>query len=231
VPNKQDATGHDKFALHKRNKISGAFGSRLIEMLKSPSYRVMSLSAHRVLSRIEIEHAAHGGKDNGKLPVTFEHFVEYRMDRHAVAPAIRELVALGFIEVTERGRSGEGDGRSPNKFRLTYRHSDGVQGDGTHEWRRIKTLDEAERIAAEARDATRKPRNPVLEKRNSPVGENALKASLAVGKNALTPVGVSTTTAGGFFPTTSIPPSGAGCVSTLPLADLAPPDPGLRLAA
>lgn len=122
-------------------------------MLESPAYRVLSLAAHRVLSRIEIEFLHHGGKDNGKLPVTYEQFVEYGMDRASIAPAIRETEALGFIEVTERGCAGNADARRPNLFRLTYRNAEGVLSDGSKEWRRIKTMEEAKRIASEARAA------------------------------------------------------------------------------
>ena len=50
----------------RTGKISGQFSARLIEMLESPSFRVLSLSAHRIIDRIEIEHAHHGGKDNGR---------------------------------------------------------------------------------------------------------------------------------------------------------------------
>ena len=46
-------------------------------MLESPAYRVLSLSAHRVLARLEIEIGHHGGHDNGKLQVTYESFVQY----------------------------------------------------------------------------------------------------------------------------------------------------------
>ena len=90
-------------------------------MLESPAYRRPESSAHRVLDRIEIELAHHGGQDNGKLPVTFDDFVSYGIHRHAVAPAVRELEALGFIRVTERGRAGNAEFRSPNKFAMTYR--------------------------------------------------------------------------------------------------------------
>src|SRR5262249_59663340 len=70
-----------KSGRRRRNSISGAFAPRLIEMLEAPAYRVLSVSAHRALSRIEIEHAHHGGADNGKLPITFDQFEEYGMDR------------------------------------------------------------------------------------------------------------------------------------------------------
>ena len=89
----------------RKNAISGAFSARLAELLESPAYRALSLSAHRVLSRIEIELAHHWGRDNGTLPITFEHFSEYGIDRHAIAPAIRELAALGII-LFEPGAAG-----------------------------------------------------------------------------------------------------------------------------
>jgi hypothetical protein len=71
--------------------LDGQFNARLIEMMESPAYRVLSLSARRVLDRIKIELAQHGGNDNGKLPVTYEHFIEYGVHRHAVAAVLQEL--------------------------------------------------------------------------------------------------------------------------------------------
>jgi hypothetical protein len=137
--------------LRRRNAISGQFASRLIEMLESPAYQVLSRAAHQVLARIEIESAHHGGVENGVLPVTYDNFVEYGVHRHGIAPAIRELVALGFIEVTQRGCAGNAESRLPSHYRLTYRNAKGEQGDGTHEWRKIKTIEEAEKLASEAR--------------------------------------------------------------------------------
>jgi hypothetical protein len=133
---------------------SGSFAGRLVEMLESWPYRVLSLSAHRVLSRIEVEFMHHAGTENGKLPVTFDQFVEYGIERGCIAPAIRELVALGFIEVTEHGVAGNADERRPNLFRLTFRNCEGVLSDGSHEWRRIKSLDEAKALANAARKAS-----------------------------------------------------------------------------
>ena len=43
-------------------RILGQFAPRTIEMMASPAYRALSLSGHRVLSRAEIEFAAHGGE-------------------------------------------------------------------------------------------------------------------------------------------------------------------------
>ena|ERR1700722_10340332 len=101
----------------KPNKISGQFAARLIEMMESPAYRVLSLSAHRVLSRIEVEWAHHGGQDNGQLPVTFDDFVAYGLHRTAIGPALAELEALGFIVVTDQGKMAHAaDYRRPKKF-------------------------------------------------------------------------------------------------------------------
>jgi hypothetical protein len=150
----------------KRNKIDGHFNARLIEMVESPAYRVLSLSAHRVLDRIAIELGHHGGNDNGKLPVTYEHFEEYGIDRHAIAPAIRELEALGFVEVTQRGKPSAGEHRLPNLFRLTWANCKSTPNP-THEWRRIPDMEAAELTAREARLPIKRPRR----KNKTPVGE------------------------------------------------------------
>ena len=134
----------------RRTTIGGQFAPRLIEMLESPAYRVLSKSAHRILARLEIELAHHGGKDNGRLPVTFEDFQNYGIDRHAIAPAIRECEGLGFIAITEHGRAGNAEFRSPNKFRLTYRPTE--RAEPPDDWRRVKTVEDARNLAYEARN-------------------------------------------------------------------------------
>jgi hypothetical protein len=140
-------------AIKRRNRISGQFAARLIEMLNSPAYRALSASAHKVISRIEIELANHGGNDNGRLPVTTNNFVEYGMHRTSVAPAIREAEALGFIRVTERGRGGNAEYGTPNLFSLTFAQTrDSGKHPPTHDWRRLKTLHEAEEAAQSARN-------------------------------------------------------------------------------
>jgi hypothetical protein len=152
----------------KRNKISGQFAYQTIEMIESPAFRALSLSAHRVLFRIQAEHAHHAGTENGRLPVTFAQFENYGVHRHAIGPAIRELIALGFITY-DQGTHGNGVYCIPNKFRLTFRNTEGERSDGTHEWRHIKSKEEAEAIAIRARNE--KQRNPA--KNFSTVVENA----------------------------------------------------------
>ena len=125
-------------------------------MIESPAWRALSLSGRRAVDRIEIEHGHHGGNDNGRLPVTFDDFEDFGISHKSVAQAIREVQALGFARITERGRASESDfGRHPNKFGLTYLPV--LRGSRWHaptdEWKEIKTLEEAERIAKEARAA------------------------------------------------------------------------------
>ena len=141
----------------KRNQIDAQFNARTIGMMESPAYRVLSLSAHRVLDRVCIELAHHGGNDNGKLPVTYQDFMAYGIDRHAIAPAIRELVALRFLEVTQAGRPGAGDSRWPNLCRIPWINCKS-NTQPTHEWRQFKTLEDAHGIATAARKASARPR-------------------------------------------------------------------------
>src|SRR5262245_50050590 len=114
--------------------IDGQFAPRTIDMLRSPAMRVLSLTGRRILDRIGIELASHGGEDNGALPVTHRDFVEFGIHDHAVAPGLREVEALGLVEI-KRGRAGNAEFRRPSLLRLTYRPSKGKRE--TNEWRHI----------------------------------------------------------------------------------------------
>jgi hypothetical protein len=145
-------------SVRRRNKIGGQFSARLIEMMESPAFQVLSLAGRRILDRLEIEIAHHGGNDNGKLPVTFDNFVEYGIHRHSIAPGLREVCALGFVEITERGRAGNAEWRRPSLYRLTYRQVGNAKA--TDEWKHITTVERALEVAHAARrqSATKKPR-------------------------------------------------------------------------
>jgi len=140
----------------KRNshRIEGQFAPRLIDMLGSPPYRVLNLAEHRVLARLEIELASHGGLENGNLIVTYEQFADYGVRDQSVASAIRATAALGFITV-KPGRGGNSEFYNPSKYELTYRHIQyhryGDIIEPTNDWKRIKTVEEAQQIAKTAR--------------------------------------------------------------------------------
>jgi hypothetical protein len=164
----------------RRNPITGQWSARPIEMQRSYAWRVLSRAAHQCLSRIEIELADHGGNDIGELPVTFDDFVAYGVHRSAIAPALAELEALGFIDITQRGVAARAaDSRRPNKFRLLTRPWENIGATFRPRWDRFKTLkdavaaaDEARRSAVKEKSAStetvpKKVRNPYQRRENA----------------------------------------------------------------
>jgi hypothetical protein len=138
----------------KRNAISGQFSALLIEMLESPARQVLTLTARKILDFLEIELAHHGGNDNGNLIFTYEQLVAFGIDRHSIAPALRELGALGFIRITVHGRGGNAEHRQPNLFLLTYAYGrDSKTAPPTHDWRKVKNIEDAKEIQRVARAA------------------------------------------------------------------------------
>jgi hypothetical protein len=137
----------------RAREIEGPYFPHRLAMIESPAWKALSLVARRCLDRIEIEHMQHAGKENGQLPVTYDHFVEHGIGRRFVAPGLRELEALGFIQVTEQGVAGNAEHRAPNKFRLTYVNAGRMRA--TDEWKRIRTFKEAKQIAKIARATKR----------------------------------------------------------------------------
>nr|WP_166487971.1 hypothetical protein [Mesorhizobium ciceri] len=75
---------------------------------------------------------------------------------------MREVVALGFVEITQEGRAGNAEWRRPNFFRLTYRHTEKTEP--TDDWRKIKRW--------RRRSLSRALLDRLL-KNKSPVAENA----------------------------------------------------------
>lgn len=171
--------GRQRVKKRKRfNKIDGQFSARTIEMMESPSFRLLSLSARRILDRIEIEHAHHGGQENGKLIVTYDDFQRYGIERHSIRPAINELAACGFIRISEQGFSHGGDLRAPNRFRLTYRAAhDGAPA--TNDWKAIRTDEDAAAIIRAARQKPdRRKQSASVESSPRPVGISPLKIAV-----------------------------------------------------
>jgi hypothetical protein len=117
-------SNHDTRAGRNRNRVDEAFFLMRKSLMEHPAFRVLSLSALRVFFRIALELRKHGGHKNGKLPITYEDFVHYGVHRHAIAPAIRELQALGFIRVKPGRASGVQYKRSASLYQLTCEPTD-----------------------------------------------------------------------------------------------------------
>ena len=111
---------------------------------------VLSLTGHRILARIEIEHARHGGRENGRAAGHSRRLSRVRHRPQRRRHGIREVVALGFLEQTRRGFAGPTE-HCPSLFRAHLTYLAGTQGGPTDEWRSIGTIEEAEAIAQKAR--------------------------------------------------------------------------------
>jgi hypothetical protein len=150
----------------RRNSVAEFFTSRPVELIASPALRVLSKTAHLCLFRIELELRQHAGRQNGKLIVTKQQFVEFSgANQRLIAPALRELEALGII-IIEHGRGGNAEHRKPSRFLLNYL----CGAVDTHElvtdaWKRFKTLRDAEQVAQAAR-MSKDPQKVAYSRRN-----------------------------------------------------------------
>jgi hypothetical protein len=122
---------------------------RMAEMSNSPAFRALNLSEHRALARLEIEHCNHKGKDNGRLPLRVQDCVDFGIHKDTASTALRVLVALGFAVRTFQGYAGKAGRRRASEFGLTYVGIDGKPP--TDDWQHILTIEDAERLAKEAR--------------------------------------------------------------------------------
>jgi hypothetical protein len=179
----------------RRNPITGQWSARKIDMQRSFAWRVLSRGAHQCLSRIEIELADHGGNDIDELPVTFNDFEEYGVNRHAIGPALAELETLGFIDITEHGIAARAaEYRRSNKFRLLTRPWEKHGPACRPRWDRFKSFDEAEGAAAQARRSAIKEKSASAETAPKPVRKPHHEAKKADAESApLANVGKRTT--------------------------------------
>jgi len=115
---------------HKPDEANPAFIMARLDMLDSVAYWALKPIERTMLTVLEIEHMRHGGVENGKLIVTRRQFEKRGIHRGAIAPGLRAIKALGFIDM-ERGAAGIGDHAQAHRFRLTY-----VQPNPTDEWRK-----------------------------------------------------------------------------------------------
>lgn len=154
---RHDATGRSTAVLkvHTNARLEGPFIAHTKELFSSPVWRALSLVDRRVLDRLEIEHMAHGGTENGNLKCTYADFEAFGLRRASLAPALRKLTALGLVEIVERGRIAKGEFRFPAKYRLTY-----VTGNlaATNEWRKYATVESVAKRIAEIPKPEAKPK-------------------------------------------------------------------------
>lgn len=139
----------------KANSLTASFVAHTREMRESIAWAHLPDNARRVLDRLELEHMRHGGAENGSLPCTYADFEKAGIRRASVALAIRQCVALGFLEVTSKGYRGGGDIRKPSLYRLTYVVGCGKSSAPTDEWRRLRSDEVADGALTRVRGNSR----------------------------------------------------------------------------
>ena len=121
------------------------------EILESYAWRALSSSGQKVVCRIGLEHLAHGGCQNGDLPVTYRVFEAYGIGPNSISPALAEAVELGLIERTAIGHRAWGEFKgSPARYALGWLPFHDGRPAGDH-WRRFGSLAEARQAANRAR--------------------------------------------------------------------------------
>jgi hypothetical protein len=126
-------------------------------VLDSPSWLLMSKvgCCPQVIGGIMSELARNGGKTNGELIVPYNDLVDRGVRRSSIRDALCVLEALGLIAVSRDGRSF-GTVKQPSLYRITWCGTpDGLTP--THEWKAIKTTEEAERGLESARRRLAEP--------------------------------------------------------------------------
>ncbi len=179
-----DGTGRrDTKRKQRRQRIEGQFIAHKVDMIASPAFRVLLLCERRLLDRLEIEHAAHGGVENAKLICTYGNCEDFGIRLQSIAASIRAVVALGFVEIMREGRAGNGEHRVPTLYRLTYLNTTGKNGvdaiQPTDEWRKIETLDDARRLAKEARAASSKKHSPLYKTHSGATVQNGSESAIS----------------------------------------------------
>src|SRR5690348_5419333 len=93
----------------RKTKIGGQFVAYRVEMLQSPAWCALSLQGRKILNRLDIEHMAHGGAENGALPCRYEDFEKYGCRRKGISLALIEVETLGFVQTVALGTRAYGN--------------------------------------------------------------------------------------------------------------------------
>lgn len=154
---------------NKKDEPAGgeAFIMRRLSMLTSPAWRALPDLARRFLEHLEIEHMRHGGLENGRLIFTYDQCEQAGMRRASMPLAIRQAVALGFLDVTRAGYKTSAEFRVPTLYRLTYASGKikGARGSAaiqtpTDEWKEVASAEEANARLATLKSAKPAKRAP-----------------------------------------------------------------------
>ena len=145
----------------RRSTITDNWVAHTKGMRESSAWRCLPDTARRVLDRLELEHMRHGGARNGDLICTYSDFVRSGIRRASISLAIRQTVALGFVEVMDSGGRSISGFRAPSRYRLTYLNGVGRSSIPTDDWKRISSDDVAQAALVKAKEEKRYDTQPL----------------------------------------------------------------------
>jgi hypothetical protein len=84
-----------------RHECEQPFAQLPLSLLGGVVLNALSITARRVLDRLIAEHLKHGGRDNGRLHVSYRQLAQWtRANDGNIPPALAELVDLGLLVIT-----------------------------------------------------------------------------------------------------------------------------------
>jgi hypothetical protein len=107
---------------HSRYRTPEPFAQLTLALFGSIALTAASLAARRTLDRLIAEHLKHGGKENGRLAVSYAQLaIHAGVQEREIAGALAELVDLGLVIISRRGQRPNGAAKTrPNLYRLTF---------------------------------------------------------------------------------------------------------------
>ncbi|WP_372422840.1 hypothetical protein [Salinarimonas chemoclinalis] len=156
----------------REKQLDGPWVAHSLEMRESPAWHALTDNARRVLDRMEVEHMSQGAVENGRLICTYDQLEAAGIRRKSIALAVRQCIALGFVEITEAGGRSISGLRRPTRYRLTYVINRRRPGElraavPTHEWRKIASRNEAEAALASVLHERNHGTQPVRRNQNT----------------------------------------------------------------
>lgn len=90
-----------------------------IEMLGTPTWAALSITARRILDALMSEQMSHAGRENGNLAVTYRQLEALGVTKADIPKGLLELQICGFVRLTHQGLRVAGGGE-PSRYALTW---------------------------------------------------------------------------------------------------------------
>ena len=89
-----------------------------IELIASPAWQAMTITARRIIDFLIVEQGNHGGHENGNLKAPYDQLVASGASRSLIKGAVEELKFLGLVRCEAGGRWYGSN--KPSTYRLTF---------------------------------------------------------------------------------------------------------------